>query len=226
GPPRLPPRRIRRFRPVLPGDHHRQRGRARGRDLPCRRARGRDDAAPAQRRLSRRVRRRDPHPLRRHRLLAAAVPVQRLERLRPDRRRRSVRARPARERDAAADPAAAAHRPRDPAAARPAGPRGRGRAVAARRRLARPADRPAAVRLRDGRLADLRRREPRGLRDDRQRDAHAVRDAHAREPARQPRDGPAALGVDDPVLPELRAAGGVRALQPLHRDRHQLDGGG
>src|SRR5215208_7270894 len=66
--------------------------------------------------------------------------------------------------------------------------RGR-RARAAGRREPRRAHRATPVRLRDGRLADLRRGGPRPLRDDRRRDAQRVRHAHAREPAREPRWG-------------------------------------
>ena len=48
----------------------------------------------------------------------------------------------------------------------------------------------------------------------------------AREPAGLHRARPGALRLDVAVLRLVRAAGVVSDLQPVHRDRHQLDGGG
>ena len=100
-------------------------------------------------------------------------------RLRRDRARLHPRA--AREHDAAPPRSARARRARRPAASRPARAARRRRPLAASARLdgdLRDAD---PLRLRHGRLVDLRRRDPGGLGQHRHGDADALRDADARE---------------------------------------------
>ena len=100
-----------------------------------------------------------------------------------------------------------------------------GRSVPGRREPG--GDHPAArLRLRDGRLGHLPRPRPGQLRGHRPVDGDDVRAADAREPPRLHRARPGALGLDAAVLRLLRPARLLPDLQPVHRDRHQLDGGG
>ena len=166
---RRPRRDRRKCRRAGVGDLRRDRGSLR------RRARRR------QRRLPRDLRRRARAPDRRVRPAAVGLLPQRLERVRLRRHRDRVRPGHPRVVDAAAPRPARARRADRAALPRP--PR------AACRRLAehpaalrdRPRDRDAPLRLRDGRLDALRGRAAGRLGEHRPGDAHALRDADARE---------------------------------------------
>jgi hypothetical protein len=209
-----------------PGRHHRQRRRARARDLPRHRARPRRHASPAQRRLSRRLRRRARATDRLLRPPAAGLLQVRLEHLRLRRRRARVRPRATLELDAAADRAPRTRRARRPPPARPAHPAHGRPAQPASTLLHGAADDADPLRLRDGRLGALRRGAARGLGDDRRRDADALRHAHARElphlhGSRHGR-APMVVGLLRLVHPRRR----LHRPQRADRDRAQLDGGG
>ena len=185
-----------------------------------------DDARRRQRRLPRDLRRRARAPDRRVRAPAVGLLPQRLERVRLRRHRDRVRPGHPRVVDAAAARPARARRAHRPALPRP--PR------AARRRLAehpaalrdRPRDRDAPLRLRDGRLDALRGRAAGRLGEHRPGDAHALRDADARELPRLHGRGDGGAPVVVGLLRELHPDRRVRRHQRPDRDRAQLDGGG